>query len=83
MDMSLYLKDRLGKIQTVNSYQFKVSPIIKFGIHERIYQLDNITFTHLVEQEHVIKEIYTKEELKLCSSVPKSGSFAEFLALLG
>lgn len=59
----LYLKDRLGKPQTVNSYQFKVYPIIKFGIH-RGYIKDNITFTHLVEQEH-IKEIYTKEELEI------------------
>lgn len=72
----LYLKDRLGKPQTVNSYQFKVSPIIKFGIH-RGYIKDNITFTHLVEQEH-IKEIYTKEELEIMLKRPESGSFAEF-----
>lgn len=47
----LYLKDKL-KPETVNSYQFKVSPVIKYGIR-RGYIKDNILFVHLIEQEHI------------------------------
>lgn len=63
----LYLKDNL-KPQTVNSYIFKISPVIKFGIR-RGYIKDTIEFTHLVEQEH-FKEIYTTEELELLLKKP-------------
>ena len=38
------------KPQTVNSYMFKVSPTILFGI-EQGYIPHNIQFTHVVEQE--------------------------------
>jgi integrase/recombinase XerD len=71
----LYLKDKL-KPQTVNSYIFKVSPVVKYGI-KRGYIKDNITFTHLVEQEH-IKEIYTNEELEKLLEKPKVESFAQY-----
>lgn len=72
----LYLKDKLGKPQTVNSYQFKISPVIKYGCRKG-YIKDNIVFTHLVEQEH-IKDIYSKEELAVMLKKPKGNSFAEF-----
>jgi len=72
----LYLKDRLQKPQTVNSYQFKVSPIIKYGTLKG-YIKDEIAFTHLVEQDH-IKEIYTNEELTAILKRPDTSSFAEF-----
>ena len=71
----LYLKDKL-KPQTVNSYIFKVSPVVKYGI-KRGYIKDDITFTHLVEQEH-IKEIYTPDELKKLLVRPKEDSFAQY-----
>jgi len=71
----LYLKNRLGKPQTVNSYQFKISPVIKYG-YKRGYIKDHIIFTHLVEQEQ-IKEIYTKEELQVMLKMPTEGSFTE------
>lgn len=74
----LHLKDRLGKPQTVNSYQFKISPVIKYG-YKRGYIKDHIIFTHLVEQEH-IKEIYTREELQVMLKKPEGNSFTEFRA---
>lgn len=71
----LHLKDRL-KPQSVNSYLFKISPVIKFGIRKG-YIKDKIEFTHLVEQEH-IKEIYTNKELELLLTRPKNNSFAQY-----
>jgi integrase/recombinase XerD len=71
----LHLKDRL-KVQTVNSYQFKISPVIKFGM-KKGYIKDTIEFTRLAEQEH-IKEIYTHEELKRMLKRPESPTFAEY-----
>ncbi|TCT15685.1 integrase/recombinase XerD [Natranaerovirga pectinivora] len=71
----LYLKDKL-KPQTVNSYLFKISPIIKFGIRKG-YIKDTIEFTHLVEQEH-FKEIYTTRELELLLKKPEGNSFAQY-----
>ena len=71
----LYLKDRL-KPETVNSYQFKISPVIKYGI-KRGYIKDNILFVHLIEQEH-IKDIYTKEELETLLKRPETNNFAEY-----
>ncbi len=74
-DYILYLTERY-KSQTVNSYQFKLSPIIKFGTSAG-YIKDTITFTHCVEQEH-IKEIYTDDELKTLLERPDTKSFAEY-----
>lgn len=71
----LYLKDSL-KPQTVNSYMFKISPVIKFGI-KRGYIKDTIEFTHLVEQEH-FKEIYTTKELEILLKKPEGNSFAQY-----
>lgn len=71
----LNLKDRL-KPETVNSYVFKISPVIKYGI-KRGYIKDNIEFTHLVEQEHV-KEIYTNKELEILLKRPKGDSFSQY-----
>ncbi|MBS6943412.1 MAG: site-specific integrase [Clostridiales bacterium] len=71
----LYLKDQV-KPETVNSYQFKVSPVVKYGI-KRGYIKENILFVHLVEQEH-IKDIYTQEELETLLRRPEGNSFAEY-----
>ncbi|MPM09024.1 Tyrosine recombinase XerC [bioreactor metagenome] len=71
----LSLKERL-KPQTVNSYVFKISPIVKYGI-SRGYIKDKIEFTHVIEQEH-IKEIYTKEELEILLKQPNSDNFNEY-----
>ena len=71
----LYLKDKY-KPQTVNSYLFKVSPVIKFGISKG-YIKDTIEFTHMVEQEQ-IKDIYTNEEIKKLLERPNNKSFADY-----
>lgn len=71
----LHLKDRV-KPQTVNSYQFKISPIVKYGM-ARGYIKDTIKFTHIIEQER-IKDIYTKEELETLLKRPDTGSFAVY-----
>ena len=71
----LYLSENF-KPQTVNSYQFKISPVIKFGTKNG-YIKDTITFTHCVEQEH-IKQIYTDEELRTLLKRPTGNSFAEY-----
>jgi len=71
----LYLKDKY-KPQTVNSYLFKVSPAIKYGINKG-YIKDTIEFTHMVEQEQ-IKNIYTNDELKKLLEKPSNSSFADY-----
>lgn len=74
-EYTLFLKEKY-KPQTVNSYQFKVSPIIKYGI-KKGYIDDHISFTHVVEQEH-IKDIYTQAELESLLKKPNTNSFAEY-----
>ncbi len=71
----LFLTEKY-KPQTVNSYQFKIFPIVKFGTDEG-YIKDAITFTHCVEQEQ-IKEIYSEEELRTLLKRPDTDSFAEY-----
>ncbi len=71
----LHLKGWL-KAETVNSYQFKISPVVKYGMHKG-YIKDTIEFTRLVEQEH-IKEIYSHEELKRLLKRPENPTFAEY-----
>lgn len=65
----LHLKDNL-KPQTMNSYMFKISHVIKFGIR-REYIKDTIELTHLVEPEH-FKEIYTTKELEILLKKPRA-----------
>lgn len=74
-DYILFLTENY-KPQTVNSYQFKLSAVIKFGITNG-YIKDSIEFTKCVEQEH-IKEIYTNDELKILLKRPEGDSFAEY-----
>lgn len=71
----LHLKDRL-KPESVNSYQFKISPVIRYGMSKG-YIKDSIEFTHLKEQEH-IKDIYTEAELKKILKRPENPTFAEY-----
>ncbi|MDP4117901.1 MAG: site-specific integrase [Bacillota bacterium] len=64
------------KPSTVNSYLFKVSPVIKFGV-EKGKITEEIVFRHIKEQEN-LKEIYSKEELRALLVKPKTNSFTEF-----
>lgn len=66
------------KPQTVNSYLFKISPTVLFGI-ERGYIPHQIQFTHVVEQE-TIKDIYSQEELEILLKRPQNGDFSDFRA---
>lgn len=77
----MYLKHKLSKPQTVNSYQFKISPVIKYG-YRRGYIKDHIVFTHLVEQEY-IKDIYTKDELQVILKKPKGSKASVKVPLIG
>lgn len=66
------------KPQTVNSYMFKISPTVLFGV-EQGYIPHQIQFTHVVEQE-TIKNIYSQEELEILLKRPKNNDFADFRA---
>lgn len=66
------------KPQTVNSYVFKISPIVLYGV-DKGYITQKIEFTHMVEQER-FKDIYSEEELKILLTKPKSNSFHEYRA---
>lgn len=66
------------KATTINSYVFKVSPTILYGV-EKGYIKEKIVFTHMVEQQE-IKEIYSQEELEILLKRPTSGDFCEFRA---
>lgn len=66
------------KATTINSYVFKVSPTILYGI-EKGYISHEIKFTHMIEQE-TIKEIYSQEELETLLKRPTSNDFCEFRA---
>lgn len=68
-DYKLSLIDRL-KPETVNSYMFKISPIIKYG-YQQGYIENDILFAHMKEQEH-FKDIYTAEELSIVHLHPKT-----------
>ena len=64
------------KATTINSYVFKISPTILYGV-EKGYIKEKIEFTHMVEQE-TIKDIYTHEELEALLKRPTSNDFCEF-----
>lgn len=73
----LYLQDHY-KPQTVNSYVFKISPTVLYGV-EKGYIKEKIEFTHCKEQLE-IKEIYTPEELEILLKRPKENDFCEYRA---
>lgn len=64
------------KPESVNSYIFKISPVIKFG-YKKGYISENIEFNHMIEQER-LKDIYTDEELKILLKRNKNQNFAEY-----
>lgn len=66
------------KPETVNSYVFKISPTVKYGI-EKGYIKEKIEFTHCREQEK-IKDIYSTDELQALLKRPESNSFPEIRA---
>lgn len=69
---------QLVKPTTLNSYVFKISPVILWG-HEKGYIADKIEFTHVKEQKE-IKEIYTEEELKILLKRPDNNDFCDYRA---
>lgn len=64
------------KPETVNSYIFKVSPIVKFG-YKKGYIAEDIEFNHMIEQDR-LKDIYTDAELEKLLKTPKTDSFTEY-----
>jgi integrase/recombinase XerD len=66
------------KPETVNSYVFKISPTVKYGI-EKGYIKEEIEFTHCKEQEH-IKDIYTDDELRILLKRPDTNEFVDIRA---
>lgn len=76
-DYKLWLsKERGLKAESVNSYQFIISPIIHYGF-ESGYITDRIDFKRVFEQEH-FKEIYSHEELVRLLRKPSGNSFTEY-----
>lgn len=73
----LYLQE-YHKATTVNSYVFKVSPTVLYGV-DKGYIKEKIEFTHCKEQME-IKEIYTTEELEVLLKRPTENDFCEFRA---
>ena len=74
-DYILYLKEKVSD-ESVNSYQFKLSPIIHYGC-DRGSVRSEITFYKINTQEK-IKAIYTDHELKLLLEKPNKKSFAQY-----
>lgn len=66
------------KPETVNSYAFKISPTVKYGI-EKGYIKEEIEFTHCKEQE-CIKDIYNDDELRVLLKRPESHTFVDIRA---
>ena len=73
----LYLQEH-HKATTVNSYVFKISPIVLYGVKNG-YIKEKIGFTHCKEQREM-KEIYTPEELEKLLKRPKENDFCEYRA---
>lgn len=72
----LWLKNKGIKMTTINSYQYKISPVVNFG-YKRGFIERKVEFKRVIEQEE-IKEIYTKRELELLLKRPKEKSFPTF-----
>jgi len=75
-DYIIWLKDRGIKMTTVNSYQYKISPVINFGYKRGLIER-KIDFIRVIEQEE-IKEIYTNRELETLLKRPKEKSFPTY-----
>lgn len=74
-DYILYLKDRVNN-ESVNSYQYKLSPIIRYGLDRGAIQSD-ITFYRVNVQE-TVKAVYTDFELEKLLKKPIKKSFAQY-----
>ena len=74
-DYILYLKDRVSD-ESVNSYQYKISPIIHYGVTRGAVRSE-ITFYRINTQE-IIKDVYTDQELKTLLKKPNKKSFAQY-----
>lgn len=74
-DYQLELASRV-KPETVNSYLFKISPVVKFG-KERGYIVADIQLSHMAHQEH-FKDVYTEDEIRRLLARPKTDKFNEY-----
>lgn len=74
-DYQMELATRV-KAETVNSYLFKISPVLKFG-KERGYITADIQLSHMAYQEH-FKDVYTEEEIRKLLVRPKTNKFNEY-----
>lgn len=74
-DYQLELATRV-KPETVNSYLFKISPVVKFG-KERGYIVADIQLSHMAHQEH-FKDVYTEDEIRRLLARPKTDKFNEY-----
>ncbi len=72
-DYIIWLKDRGIKMTTVNSYQYKIFPVINFGYKRGLIER-KIDFLRVIEQEE-IKEIYTNSELEALLKRSKKNHF--------
>lgn len=64
------------KAETVNSYLFKMSPVLKFG-KERGYITADIQLSNMAYQEH-FKDVYTEDEIRKLLARPKTNKFNEY-----
>ena len=74
-DYQMELATRV-KAETVNSYLFKISPVLKFG-KERGYITADIQLSHMAYQEH-FKDVYTEDEIRKLLARPKTNKFNEY-----
>lgn len=75
-DYIIWLGDKGIKTTSINSYQYKISPVVNFGVRKK-YIPRKIEFRKVTEQENM-KEIYSNSELELLLKRPKERSFPTY-----
>ena len=64
------------KAETVNSYLFKISPVLKFG-KERGCITADIQLPHMACQEH-FQDVYPEDKIRKLLACPKTNKFIEY-----
>lgn len=77
-DYVLWLKNKGIRMTTVNSYQYKISPVINYGSKNN-YISQKIEFNKVIEQE-TVKKIYINSELEALLKRPTDKSFTSYRA---
>ncbi|WKY47306.1 tyrosine-type recombinase/integrase [Eubacteriaceae bacterium ES3] len=75
-DYVIWLADKGIKDTSINSYQYKISPIINYGA-KKGYIPNKIEFRKVIEQE-TTKEIYSNSELEALLKRPANKSFSNY-----